>query len=169
MNNTPAAPVVLQLAPLPREQIGPFLLLGVAKTADRTVVERNWADRLKWARRELIKVPLQDINWAREVLSDIEKRIRADAASLNLDSAGAVLRGLEERFASDSPAAARCQPLDVEKDLADYSPAVDIPDADVVRAGIVVPDIPEEVPAALSILESFLRQPLDPWDLPVSW
>ena len=30
----PSEPVVLDLAPLPREQIGPFLLLGLDKDAD---------------------------------------------------------------------------------------------------------------------------------------
>ena len=30
----PPEPVVLELAPLPREQVGPFLLLGLDKDAD---------------------------------------------------------------------------------------------------------------------------------------
>jgi len=149
--------------------VGPFLLLGVDKTADQAAVESHWAERLKWARREQIKVPLGDINWAREVLSDNDKRIRADAASLNLDTADGVLRALAERFGGDSPAGVRCQPHDDEKGLADYSPAVELPDLEALRASIVVGDVPEEVPAALGILESFLRQPLDPWKLPVSW
>jgi hypothetical protein len=163
MSNPSSAPVVLELAPLPREQVGPFLLLGVDKTADNAAVERNWAERLKLARRELIKVPLQDINWAREVLNDQDRRIRADAASLNLDTADGTLRDLCERFASGGPESPQRLALDVEKDLSDFSPAVEMPSIEAVRASIVVGEIPEEVPAAWSILEKYLREPLDPW------
>src|ERR671933_158280 len=63
-------PVVLELASLPREQVGPFLLLGLDKAADKKQMERHWADRVKWARKQQIKVPLEDINWARDVLGD---------------------------------------------------------------------------------------------------
>jgi hypothetical protein len=169
MKQSTPAPVVLELAPLPREQIGPFLLLGVDKTADSSKVEENWAERLKLARRNLIKVPLEDINWAREIMNDGDKRIRADAASLNLDTAGGVLRTLAERFSADPAAPPRCQPLDVEKNLAGSSPALEIPNAQTVRASIVVPDVPEEMPAARGILEKFLNEPLDPWSLPIRW
>jgi hypothetical protein len=157
------APVVLELAPLPREQVGPFLLLGLEKTADKNQIEANWARRLIWARQEQIKVALEDINWAREVLNDKDKRIRADAASLNLDTAEGILRDLVQHYGG----ATLCKPLDVEKDLRHYAPAVEIPDPKAVRAAIVVPDIPEEVPAARGILERFVREPLDPWNLPL--
>jgi hypothetical protein len=163
MNNMPQAPVVLELAPLPREQVGPFLLLGLEKTADKNQIEANWARRLIWARQEQIKVALEDINWAREVLNDKDKRIRADAASLNLDTAEGILRDLVQHY----DGATLCKPLDVEKDLRHYAPAVEIPDPRAVRAAIVVPDIPEEVPAARGILEHFVREPLDPWNLPL--
>jgi hypothetical protein len=169
MSNNPAEPVVLELAPLPREQVGPFVLLGVEKTADHADVDRSWAERIKLARRQQITVPLEDINWAREILSDHDRRIRADAASLNLDSADGVLRELSERYGADMPAELRCKPLDVEKDLANYSPPIEMPDMQTVKASIVVPDIPEEVPAARSFLEKFLREPLDPWSLPIRW
>jgi hypothetical protein len=169
MNHNSSAPVVLELAPLPRDQVGPFVLLGIEKTADQDDVDRGWAERLKLARRQLIKVPLEDINWAREILGDKDKRIRADAASLNLDTADGVLRGLSERYGADMRADLSCKPIDVEKNLADYSPPVEMPDIQAVQAGIVVPEIPEEVPAARSIMEKFLREPLDPWSLPVRW
>jgi hypothetical protein len=169
MSNSPSDPVLLELAPLGREQIGPFLLLGVDKQADQAAVERSWADRLKLARWNQIDVSLADINWARAILSDPEKRIRAEAATLNLDTADAVLRRLEEQFGCDGPMGARCKPLDVERDLTDYSPAVEIPDTATYRASIVAGEIPEEVPAARKILEECLREPLDPWDLPVRW
>ena len=44
-------PVVLELASLPREQTGPFLLLGLDKTADKEKMEARWADRVRWARK----------------------------------------------------------------------------------------------------------------------
>jgi hypothetical protein len=75
----PPLPVMLDLAPLPRSQVGPFLILGVAKDADREALEANWAQRLIWARKNLIKVPLEDINWARELINDPDARLRADA------------------------------------------------------------------------------------------
>src|SRR5437899_5211457 len=82
----PGEPVVLELAPLPREQIGPFLLLGLEKDAGPEQVEANWAQRVIWSRKNQINVPLEDINWAREVINDPDKRIRADAATLNADT-----------------------------------------------------------------------------------
>ena len=74
-------PVVLELAALPREQVGPFLLLGLDKTADKKQIERHWADRIKWARKQQVKVALEDVNWARDALGDLERRIRADVGS----------------------------------------------------------------------------------------
>src|SRR5262245_39807905 len=102
-----AEPVVLELAALPREQMGPFLILGLDKAAPRAAVEEHWADRIKWARRSLIKVPLEDINWAREMLSDTDRRIKADAASLNSDTGDAVLAGLAQRYGLNGGQATR--------------------------------------------------------------
>ena len=45
----PNAPIVLQLAPLPRTQIGPFLILGVDKDATRETIEAAWAEKIKQA------------------------------------------------------------------------------------------------------------------------
>ncbi len=168
MSKAPAAPVVLELAPLPREQVGPFLLLGLEKTADKDAIEAHWAKRVIWARKEQIKVALEDINWAREVLTDKDKRVRADAASLNPDTIDGILRDLVERYGGEATTAIRCRPLDEEKDLSGYSPAVEIPDTAAVQATIVVPDVPEEVPAAAVLLERYLAEPLDPWELPVN-
>lgn len=84
---------------------------------------------------------------AREVLSDRDKRIRADAASLNLDTADGVLRDLTEHF-GPGESAARCKLMDVEKDLLDYALPVELPGLEEVKASIVVPDVPEEMPAA---------------------
>jgi hypothetical protein len=159
-------PVVLELAPLPREQVGPFLLLGLEKTAEKDQIEASWAKRILWARKSQIKVALEDINWAREVLNDKDRRIRADAASLNLDTTDGILRDLVQRYGGE--ATTRCKPLDVEKNLADFSLPVELPDLEAVQRSIAIPDIPEDVPAVRGILEKFLQEPLDPWKLPLS-
>ncbi len=157
-------PVVLELASLPREQMGAFLILGLDKSSERGAVEQHWADRLKWARRQLIKVPLEDINWAREELSDVGRRIKADAGSLNVDTSDAVLAGLSERFGLTSGQATRMwQPLDNEKPLADFSPPAEVPDRDAVRGAIALPPIPEEMPAVNVLLRRWAEQPIDPW------
>src|SRR5215471_9346892 len=138
MTNKAAGPIVLELAPIPREQVGPFLLLGVDKSADKDQIEANWAQRIIWARKNQIKTPLEDVNWAREAINDKDKRIRADAASLNLDTTDGALRRLAERYTQPG-AVARAEPLDVEKALADYTPPIAVPDAEEVRAAIAVP------------------------------
>jgi hypothetical protein len=159
-------PVVLELASLPREQMGAFLILGLDKTADKTTIEQHWADRLKWARRQLIKVPLEDVNWAREELSDLTRRIKADVSSLNADTTDGILGGLSRRFGLLGGQATRMwQPLDSEKSLADYSPAAETPDRRAVREAIVVPAAPDDLPAATALLVQMADQPQDPWAL----
>lgn len=164
-------PVVLELAALPREQMGPFLLLGVDKSDTRTVIEQHWADRLKWARRSAIKVALEDINWARDVLGDVERRIKADAGSINVDTTDRLLAGLAQRFGLEGGQARRMwQPLDSEKMLAEYSPAVEVPDRAELLESIQVPDVPEEIPGAWALLQRLAEPGLDPWgiELPVA-
>src|ERR1043166_5595157 len=94
----PPLPVVLQLAPLPRTQVGPFLILGVDKDATRETIEAAWAEKVKQARRGLIKTPLEDNNWAREMLTSKDSRIRCDAVSLNVDTTDGTLKKLKERY-----------------------------------------------------------------------
>ena len=36
-------------------------------------IESNWADRVRWSRKGLLKIPLEDVNWARDGLADIER------------------------------------------------------------------------------------------------
>src|SRR5260370_33943061 len=93
-----SGPIVLQLAPLPRTQIGPFLILGVDKDASREVIEAAWAEKVKQARRGQVKTPLEDINWAREMLTNKEARIRCDAVALNIDTTDGTLRKLKDRY-----------------------------------------------------------------------
>jgi hypothetical protein len=159
-------PVVLDLAALAREQMGPFLMLGLDKTADKTTIEKHWADRVKWARRSLVKVALEDVNWARDLLSDVERRIKYDASSLNADTSDGVITQLAERFGLEGGQATRqWQPLDSEKALADYVPSAEVPEIETVRGSLQVPALPEDVPAVPSLLERLAGQPLDPWAL----
>jgi hypothetical protein len=157
-------PVVLELAPLPREQIGPFLLLGLDKDADKAQVEKHWAKRVIWARKNQIRIALEDINWAREVVNDPERRFKADASSLTADTADGTLRRLAIRYGlvADGPG---WEPLDREKDLRDYTPAIDMPDAAAVRAAVVPPQVPAEAPAVRRLLDAALSEPIDPWNL----
>jgi hypothetical protein len=152
---------------LAREQVGPFLLLGVDKDADHEQIEANWAQRLIWARKNQTGVPLQDVNWAREVLNDPDRRVRADVTSLNLDTSERTLRGLEEGFGLTPAGSPAWEPWDLEKPLADFTPAADIPDAEALRRSITVPPTPREFPAVAALLEDFARQPLDPWNLEI--
>src|SRR5579884_1522388 len=163
MPTPPPLPVVLQLAPLPRTQIGPFLLLGVDKDAPREVIEAHWAERVKWARRGLIKTPLEDINWAREMLSSTEQRLRCDAVSLNVDTTAGTLKKLQQRFEGGAQERPGARPLDAEKWLADYTPPTPVPSLAEVRAAIHPPQPPRDVPAVRVVLENFVQGQLDPW------
>jgi hypothetical protein len=164
-------PVVLELATLPREQIGPYLLLGLDKSADKDVIDKHWADRVKWALRvpPQIKIGREDVNWAHELLKEIDKRIRFDVSSLNADTSDGVIGQLTSRYGVSGGQAGRLwQPLDSEKPLAEYVPPAEAPDAAAVRAAIAPPETPEEFPAAALLLERLVQPALDPWalDLP---
>jgi hypothetical protein len=161
-------PVVLELAPLPRDQMGPFLILGVDKDADKDQIEAAWAARVIAARKNQVRVALEDINWARELINDPDRRVRADASSMNPDTADGTLRQLAERYGVAGPAPApRWQPWDAEKPLADYSPTVEVPRPEEVRGGLQVPDVPRELPAVAWLVEQFVKEPIDPWNLPL--
>jgi hypothetical protein len=161
-------PVVLELATLPREQMGPFLLLGLDKSADKELIDKHWADRVKWALRvpPQVKIGREEINWAHELLKEVDKRIRFDVAGLNADTADGILQQLSSRYGVVGGHAARLwQPLDREKPLEQYVPPAEAPDAAAVLAGLTVPEIPEEFPAAAVLLERLVQAPLDPWAL----
>jgi hypothetical protein len=161
--NAEQDPIVLELAPLPREKIGPFLLLGLDKDAGPEEIEAHWAQRVLWARKHQISVPLADINWAREVLNDPNKRARADTASLNVDTTDQLLRQLEKKYGVDQ-GRPTWQPLDSERSL-DYTPEVEIPDLEEVRRSVPEPEIPEDLPGVAWCLEQFLKEPTDPWSI----
>jgi hypothetical protein len=155
-----AAPLLLKLATLPRNQIGPFLILGVDKDASKETIEAAWAQRLIAARKSQTAVPLEDINWAREIITDPERRLRADSNSMSVETSAGTLRQLAERFKQNSTA---CQPIDEEPRLGDYQPSVPEVSLDEIRAQIQVPRIPREMPAVPTLLKDAAAVPTDPW------
>ena len=161
-------PVVLELAALPREQIGPFLLLGVDKDAGSEEIEAKWAQRVIGARKNQIRTALGDINWAREVISDLERRVRADLTSLNTDTADGILHRLAEEYEPPREGGVKWQVLDSEKPVEHYVPGTEIPDVAELQQSIVLPELPEEVPAVLQLLRDFAEEPLDPWSLTIA-
>lgn len=160
-------PVVLDLATLGRDQMGPFLILGVPKEGAKDQLEAGWADRLRKIRNQRLKIALEDVNWARDMLNDVDKRLRADASSLNADTADGILGQLAGRYGMSGPTKGKrgWEPLDREKPLADYNPAAEVPDHQAMRAALVVPEVPYELPAAPQFLERLALAPLDPWNL----
>ena len=84
----------------------------------------------------MTKCPLEDINWWREMMSESERRVRADSVSLNVDTTDGVLKNLQDRFQGKNQAAPGCRPIDIEKNLADYQPATVLPDLEEVRRQI---------------------------------
>jgi hypothetical protein len=155
-----SGPVMVELASLPRSQVGPFLILGVDKDAEKDVLEAGWAQRLIWARRNQISTALEDINWARDTLNDPQRRMMAEAVSLNVDTVAGTLKRLRQ----DQFGKAGCKPIDVEKDLADYQPDVAIPTLEELRRSIVVPQLPGDVPAVPLLLARMVGEPIDPWE-----
>lgn len=152
-------PVLLELAHLPREQVGPFLLLGLDKDASKEDIESHWADRIKWARKQQTNITLEEINWAREVLNDVGRRLAADATTLNLDTGEGTLSAIERRYT----AGPSWEAIDEEKQLAQYELPVEVPDIEATKSAIVVPDVPREFPAATALLRQIAAAPLDPW------
>ena len=155
-----AVPVMVELAPLPRTQVGPFLILGVDKDAPKEAVESGWAQRLIWARRNQIPTPLEDINWARDTLNDSRRRTQADAVGLNIDTVSGTLRRLRQ----EALGKAGCKPLDVEKSLAGHAPDIALPALEEIRRAITVPNLPGDLPAVAVLLEQIVGQPIDPWE-----
>lgn len=160
MNPSPGGPLLLKLATLPRNQIGPFLILGVDKDASKETIEGAWAQRLIAARKNQTAVPLEDINWAREIITDPERRLRADSNSMSVETSAGTLRQLAERFKQSG---AGSQPFDFEPRLSDYQPNVPDVTVDEIRAQIHVPRIPREMPAVPTLLKDAVSDPLDPW------
>jgi hypothetical protein len=158
-------PVVLDLAPPPREQVGPFLLLGLEKDAGPDEVEANWAKRLIWARKKQFRLALEDVNWAREIINQPEHRVRADAVSLNADTVDGMLQRLRKRFGAEENCPIGWQAIDVEKTRDEAFSLGTIPDSAEIRANLSLPRLPIGLPAASRVLESYLDAPLDPWAL----
>jgi hypothetical protein len=163
MSDSNHDPIVLEVAALPREQIGPFLLLGLDKDATNAEIEAHWAQRLIWARAKQIRVPLEDVNWAKEVLFDRDKRVLSDVVSLNPDTAAGELKQLLDKHGPLEPEVTTWEPRESPlPDLPEPPPNL-IPDLESLRAQINVPEIPLELPAIDRILDELIAAPIDPW------
>ncbi len=166
--NESQEPVVLELAPLAREKIGPFILLGLEKDAGPEEIEAHWAQRVIWARKNQFAVALTEVNWAREVLSDPDKRVRADAASLNTDISAGVMQNLARRYGVDS-AGPGWKPLEIDRKPENrVPPPPEIPDPEEIRKTIYIPEPPSDIPGVKWVLDQFLKEPIDPWDVKIS-
>lgn len=149
-------PVELELAPLPREQLGPFLILGIDKDADAEQIDAAWAERIKGARRGLHRLSLEDINWARETVLDPARRVRATVTSLNLDTVDGALRQLMARYGLDWQP--RTLPLPLDDD-----PPADLPNAAEIVQAVTVPEVALELPILPQLIDGWRPASLDPW------
>jgi hypothetical protein len=158
-------PLVLDLASLPREQMGPFLILGIDKDADNKEMEAHWAQRLIWARAKQIRIPLEDINWAKEMLQDRDRRVLADILSLNPDTLAGEMRQLLqlEKHGALEPEEPGWTPVEPPLPELPEMPADRFPEMEMVRASLTIPDIPLELPAIDRMLREVASTPIDPW------
>jgi hypothetical protein len=161
-------PLVLDIAPLPREKIGPFLILGVDKDADVQEIEAHWAQRLIWARNKQIRTPLEDVNWAKEQLLDRDKRVLADVTSMNSDTSAGELKQLLEKHGPLEPETPKWTPLEPPMPELPVLAADAMPDAEAIRAAAKLPDVPLVFPAADRILSELTGPSLDPWSIEIS-
>lgn len=152
----------IELAPLPRDRVGPFLTLGVSKDADAESIERHWAQCVLWARQGKTRTSLSDIHWAREVLRDPERRVEADIDSLNSDTATDELRRIARQFYLDPPNAA-WEPVDQ-----DVSAIANLPDPERERERLPGPDVPTDFPAVEQWLKDWTARNIDPWSVPLT-
>jgi len=161
----PFDPVPLELAPLPREKVGPFLILGLDKDADKEAIEANWAERVKWARKGLVNIPLEDINWARETLTEQDRRIICDAASLNSDTGDQLLEGIARANGLGRGQKGPGWIILDQEDLGVVEPAVAIPPLERVLSATPVPEVPADLPGARLLLQLQVLSGLDPWEV----
>ena len=151
---------------MPRTQIGPFLILGVDKDATREVIEAAWAEKVKQARRGQVKTPLEDINWAREMLTNKESRIRCDAVALNIDTTDGTLTKLQRTLSGQTASRDPLQ-ADRHREMAGGIRRRRPRRRPLTKFGsrCRLPEIPRDVPAVRVMLENFVKEPIDPWQV----
>jgi hypothetical protein len=164
-------PVVLELIPLPREQIGPFLLLGLEKTATPVQIEAHWAQRVLWSRKGRIRTPLEDVNWARQALRDADQRAVFESATLNVVLSDGYLHQLAERFGIEGRPGSQTRPLwkpCQEGDAVSEKPLApgEVPDPQELIESVALPPVDQSFPSVAALLRKAVQSPVDPWSLP---
>jgi hypothetical protein len=99
------------------------------------------------------------------MLTGKESRIRCDAVALNVDTTDGTLRKLKDRYQGKQQVEIRCKPIDSEKWLANYVPPTSAPPIEEIRQAVRLPEIPRDVPAVRVMLENFVKEPIDPWQV----
>ncbi|MCX7701708.1 MAG: hypothetical protein N2039_12600 [Gemmataceae bacterium] len=157
-------PLELLTATLPREQIGPFLLLGVDKDATLQEIEAAWRQRVEWVEQGQLGVSVDDLNWAKEILLDADRRILADLGSLNPDTSDGQLRQMLAVQGSDEWERPHWPIRDVPLPDAPSIPAEWLDDRPADESSLHIPDVPLVIPGLERILAESRQQPVDPWD-----
>ena len=161
-------PVVLELASLPREQMGAFLILGLDKSADKTTIETHWADRLKWARRQSDQgaAGRRQLG-ARGTRATPTRRIKADATSLNADTTDRILAHAFPAFrhGGRTGGAACGSLLTARSRWRTIVPPAEMPGSARGARGNPGSRRARRRAGRTALLQRLAEQPLDPWGL----
>jgi hypothetical protein len=152
-------PVVLDLAPLPKEKMGPFIILGVAKEATPKEIESAFQERLLGIQAGDFPLGEEDIHWAKERLSDPEDRLNADVVSMNAEILNSPIRRMNKSDSENSwssrDATTRFN-VTIEEDL---QLAID-----AITKDLVVPDLEFDVSKLGRLIKESENPSWDPWN-----
>jgi hypothetical protein len=146
--------------PIDRDDVGPFIVLGVDKDVDAATLHARVAERLRQIDRGECRFTRADVEWARDVLRDRKSRLRADVDHLNPDLASGALGRLARLYHLDG-APPGWEPLDPEP-VADL-PGLDAIDVQALAAGLVPPEAPLHFPTLDHWAARRLEIGDDPW------
>ena len=57
--------------------------------------------------------------------------------------------------------------MQVDQPPSENLPPVHIPDPEEIRRAIPIPEVPNDLPGVGWMLDQFLKEPIDPWDLKI--
>jgi hypothetical protein len=158
-------PVVLELAPLPREQMGPYFILGLEKDASHQAIQAQWELRVHHADAYKSGLSTEDFDWAKETLLDPVRRINADLASLNADTTERKVGRLLQEFGWGSTSLAiGWVPLEILPLRDSEGDEGGLSNLDTRREAISLPALEPSFAAIESVLLDETKVPEDPWD-----